>query len=180
MLLLEAAMIAPSGEGRMAMVSICRPHPEPRSADASTAATMGSFMRLRCWGVAGCARSAMGGKRTLPQTTLVTHCEALDRSVYREARDVMAGAIVFWSFAVGYGLFSVNAQRTGEMFLPRGKNVIPTPDQDPGQTAAPQRLLREDDPKAFHDAMVFRWWIVGAFMIAGAGFAVAQWLGISR
>ncbi len=45
----------------------------------------------------------------------------------------------------------------------------------------PSRLLvRDDDPKAFHDGLVIRWAGVGAFVVAGAACGVAQWLGISN
>lgn len=88
---------------------------------------------------------------------------------------------MFWSLAVVYGFFAWNAQRTGTMFLTRRRELMPPPPDEvewANRDAAPPRLLREDDPKRFRDAMVFRWWVVGTCAVIGAGFVLAQWLGM--
>jgi hypothetical protein len=85
----------------------------------------------------------------------------------------MGAAVTLWLVAIGGGYFVWRAQSSGEMRIFRKRF-------SPEDNGPPQLLLREDDPKAFRDALAIRWAGVGVFVIAGAACAVAQWLRISN
>jgi hypothetical protein len=85
----------------------------------------------------------------------------------------MGAAIVLWLVAAAGGYFVWSAQRSGQMRIFRTRFI-------PEDNGPPQLLLREDDPKAFHDALLIRWTGVGLFVVVGAGCAIAEWLGISN
>lgn len=86
----------------------------------------------------------------------------------------MAGLVVFWLVAAIGGYFVWSAQKSGVMCRFGGRRFSPE------QPIGPRRIAREDDPKAFHDALVIRWAGVGLFAILGAGCAIAQGLGIAN
>jgi len=72
--------------------------------------------------------------------------------------------------AVGAG-FTLSGQTSGEMLRYRGRRYY---DQQP---RGPWKILRTDDPDAFHDGLVLRWAAIVLLALLEVGVAVAQRLG---
>ena len=85
----------------------------------------------------------------------------------------MGPAIVFWLLAAVGACFNLSAQKSGEMRQSGGKRFSPL------QQATPPILIRDENPSSFRDGLVMRWVAVGVVVAAGAGCAIATWLGVS-
>jgi hypothetical protein len=78
---------------------------------------------------------------------------------------------MLWIAAAVGACFTVNAQTTGEMKRYGGRRFY---DQQP---LGPRKIVRTEDPQAFHDGLVLRWAGVVLLALSGVGVAVAQRLG---